>query len=32
MPLSCQDGDRAGWHHTIARALNEALKKRAEGS
>jgi len=19
MPLSCQDGDRAGWHHTIAR-------------
>jgi hypothetical protein len=19
MPLSCQDGDPAGWHHTIAR-------------
>jgi hypothetical protein len=19
MPLSCQDGDRAGWRHTIAR-------------
>jgi hypothetical protein len=19
MPLACQDGDRAGWHHTIAR-------------
>ncbi len=19
MPLSCQDGDRSGWHHTIAR-------------
>jgi hypothetical protein len=19
MSLSCQDGDRAGWHHTIAR-------------
>jgi hypothetical protein len=19
MPLSCQDGDRAGWHHTVAR-------------
>jgi len=18
MPLSCQDGDQAGWHHTIA--------------
>jgi len=24
MPLSCQDGDRTGWHHTVTRFTGTA--------
>jgi hypothetical protein len=27
MPLSCQDGDRAGWRHTIARFTPSQLRE-----
>ena len=30
MPPSCQDGDRAGWHHTIARFMTPELVTRRD--